>query len=173
MQTTESDNNLKYLSKPKPNKKSIHEDTVHKINNNFLQVDGNVSELDSSIEDETPKEGNPINVIIGNRPPKKTQEARIPSRRIIRRNNKGQISVYLPNIAVYNHRSLWGKFGSFVTECSELDLGVALHSEIWERKESKKHNKKIEELSELHGISYISTPRPNRRGGGSAITVNA
>ena len=51
-------------------------------------------------------------------------------------------------------------------------MGAAFHSEIWERKESKKHKRKIDEMMEMNGISYISTPRPDRRGGGSAITAN-
>ena len=37
----------------------------------------------------------------------------------------------------------------------------------------KKHQFKIEELFELKGMKYISTPRPGtRRGGGAAIVVN-
>ena len=49
-------------------------------------------------------------------------------------------------------------------------MGVAFHSEVWEKKESKKHKYKIDEMLETENIAYISTPRPNRRGGGSAIT---
>ena len=52
-------------------------------------------------------------------------------------------------------------------------MGISIHSEVWEKKENKKHQKQIEELSEIHGINYISTPRPNRRGGGCAITCDA
>ena len=45
--------------------------------------------------------------------------------------------------------------------------------EIWQKSESRKHQYKIEELLELRGIKYISTPRPgNRRGGGAAIAAN-
>ena len=51
-------------------------------------------------------------------------------------------------------------------------MGVVFHSEIWEQKENKKHQFKIHEMLEMKEISYISTPRPNRRGGGSAITCN-
>ena len=53
-----------------------------------------------------------------------------------------------------------------------MSMGVALHSEVWEKKECKKHKKKIDEMMEINGISYISTARPDRRGGGCAITVN-
>ena len=44
---------------------------------------------------------------------------------------------------------------------------------MWEKLENKKHQYKLEELFEMKGIRYISTPRPGaRRGGGAAIAVN-
>ena len=49
-------------------------------------------------------------------------------------------------------------------------MGIAFHSEVWEKKESKRHKFKIEEMLEMEGISYISTARPDRRGGGCKIT---
>ena len=51
-------------------------------------------------------------------------------------------------------------------------MGVAFHSEIWEKKEKKKHQEKLQELLEIKGIKYISTARQKKRGGGSAITVD-
>ena len=51
-------------------------------------------------------------------------------------------------------------------------MGIAFHSEVWEKRESKKHKFKIQEMFELEGISYISTARPDRRGGGCAITCD-
>ena len=50
-------------------------------------------------------------------------------------------------------------------------MHVGIHSEIWEDKEKIEHKNKIEEALELHGILYISNPRPKRRGGGAAITL--
>ena len=50
-------------------------------------------------------------------------------------------------------------------------MHLGLHSEIWQDKEKAAHKNAIEEALELHGIQYISTPRPNRRGGGAAITL--
>ena len=45
-------------------------------------------------------------------------------------------------------------------------------TEVWEKSENKKHQFKLEELLELKGIKYISTPRPGaQRGGGAAIAV--
>lgn len=90
--------------------------------------------------------------------------------KIIRRDNRGALALYLPNVAVYNHRSIWQKFNNFVTEAKETQQMLTFHSEVWEVKEKKKHQKKLEEMLELHGITYISTPRPGRRGGGCAIT---
>ena len=56
-------------------------------------------------------------------------------------------------------------------ELFECEMHVGIHSEIWEDKEKVEHKHKIEEALELHGIVYISNPRPKRRGGGAAITL--
>ena len=52
-----------------------------------------------------------------------------------------------------------------------LELTLVVHSEIWEDKEKKDHQDKIEEALEIEGIHYISNTRPNRRGGGAAISL--
>ena len=52
-----------------------------------------------------------------------------------------------------------------------LGLTLGLHSEIWEDREKKDHMDKIEEALEIEGIQYISNTRPNRRCGGSAISL--
>jgi hypothetical protein len=113
-----------------------------------------------------------IDVIVGNRPVEKTKIPRKPVRKTIRRDNRGELSLYLPNMAVYNHRSIWKKHKNFCLEFHEMSMGIALHSEVWEKRESKKHKLKIEEMLEMEGISYISTARPDRRGGGCAITCD-
>ena len=55
-----------------------------------------------------------------------------------------------------------------------LQIGyLLLGTEVWHKSENKKHQFKIEELLELKGLKYISTPRPGtRRGGGAALVVN-
>ena len=63
------------------------------------------------------------------------------------------------------------KVNNLVDEMLELDMHLGLHCEIWENKENVAHANKIEEALEIHGIQYISTPRPNRRGVGAAITL--
>ena len=51
---------------------------------------------------------------------------------------------------------------------------ISFLCEVWEKSESKKHQKKIEEMLEMKSISYISTPRPGaRRGGGAGIAFNS
>ena len=55
----------------------------------------------------------------------------------------------------------------------ERQCPVSFLSEVWEKSESPKHKKKIEEMLELKNISYISTPRPGvKRGGGAAIAFD-
>ena len=125
-----------------------------------------------SSSSETDDIESPIEVIVGHRPPVKQQQKRLPVRKTVRRDNRGELSLYLPNMAVYNHRSIWKKLKNFCLEFHELSMGVAFHSEVWEKKESKKHKFKIEEMLEMEGIRYISTARPNRRGGGCAITCD-
>ena len=72
---------------------------------------------------------------------------------------------------VTNHRSIFPKFNNLVDEIIENEIHLGLHCEIWESKENKAHANKIEEALEIHGIKYISTPLPDRRGGGAAITL--
>ena len=116
----------------------------------------------------------PIPVVIGVHPPQLHQQnhqTRAPYRQTIRRDNRVVTALSLPNIMVTNHRSIFPKFNNLVDELLENDMHLGLHSEIWEDKEKAAHANTIEEALEVHGIQYISTPRPNRRGGGAAITL--
>ena len=46
-------------------------------------------------------------------------------------------------------------------------------TEVWQEAENKRHQAAIEELLELRGTKYVSTPRPGaRRGGGTALACN-
>ena len=89
----------------------------------------------------------------------------------VRRNNRILLAAQLPTIFVTNHRSFFPKFYNFIEAMKTLDLTLGLHSKIWERLEKKTHQNKIEEAIQLEGINYISNPRPQRRGGGAAITL--
>ena len=96
-------------------------------------LDGN--EVDSASSEEEHK----IPVIIGVRPDKEPKEETNSVRKIIKRNGRGNVELFVPNVAVYNHRSVWSKYHSMVTEAKYLKLGISLHSEIWEVKEKKEH----------------------------------
>ena len=96
---------------------------------------------------------------------------RPPCRKTIRRDKHVGTALSLPNVMVTNHRSIFPKFNNLVDEILENQMHLGLHSEIWEDKEKPAHANAIEEALEIHGIQYISTPRPNRRGGGAAITL--
>ena len=96
---------------------------------------------------------------------------RTPCRQTIRRDNRAVTALSLPNIMVTNHRSMFPKFGNLIDEIMENDMHLGLHSEVWENSDNLSHAQAIEKAFELHGIEYISTPRPNRRGGGVAVTL--
>ena len=56
---------------------------------------------------------------------------------------------------------------------SERDCDILFLSEVWEQSENRKHQFKIEEMLEMKGIKYFSTPRPGaKRGGGAALAIN-
>lgn len=159
-----------------------HEHTVYDATS-LYQLDGNESFKSSHSFTSLPdadlhrvdnSENFQIGVVVGNCPQKKSlcMSRRIPVRKTLKRDNRGQLSLYLPNIAVYNHRSIWKKMNNFCIEFHEMQLGLAFHSEVWEQKENKRQKFKIEEMLQTEDISYISTPRPNRRGGGSALTCD-
>ena len=91
----------------------------------------------------------------------------------VRRDNRCLLASQLPVIFVTNHRSFFPKFYNFLDAMKTLDLTLTLHSEIWEVKENKSHQNKIEKALETEGVQYISNPRPDRKGGGAAISLLA
>ena len=140
------------------------------------QLDGNISieSLNSSIsyQDKTASNEN-IFVQVGYRPPKSEQSRLPPFRKTIRRDNKVLQAQSLPKFSLYNMRSLVPKIGHFGTDMEDRNCELSFLTEIWQKLENKKHQFKIEELFEMKGMKYISTPRPgNKRGGGAAIVVN-
>ena len=65
------------------------------------------------------------------------------------------------------------KIRDFSTDMDDRNCSISFLTEVWEKAENRKHQYKIEELFELKGMQYISTPRPGtKRGGGAAIVVN-
>ena len=82
----------------------------------IFQLDGNFSFSSSPLHQATDESF--IEVIVGNRPPPKLTKPnqRLTARKTIRRDNRGELSLYLPNMAVYNHRSIWKKLKNFCLE---------------------------------------------------------
>ena len=140
---------------------------------NIVQLDGNISlssSLDLSLDDFV---SDCIPVHTGFRPLKPVS-ARPPSvRRAIRRDNKALQGLTLPKVSCYNMRSLIPKVESLGNDMQDRNCSLSFLSEIWTKSEKKSHQYKLEELFELKGLKYISTPRSGtRRGGGVAILVN-
>ena len=138
----------------------------------FSQVDGNVSIISSPEKNELLNDRTPISVIFGYRPPKIILERPPHSRRILRRSNKAIQALALPKIACYNMRSLFPKILNFSLDMRERQTNIGFLTEVWEKKEKKKHQFRLEEMLEMSGVKYISTPRPGaQRGGGAAIVA--
>ena len=80
----------------------------------------------------------------------------------------------LPTISCYNMRSIWAKIGNLADDMNMRETDVCFLSEVWEKKDSKRHQFSITEMMEMKNISYISTPRlDGRRGGGVAIAYSS
>ena len=98
----------------------------------------------------------------------------ITARHAIRRDEGLVVALSLPNISLYNMRSIWAKAGNLADDILARQVDICFLTEVWQKLESKKHNYKIEEMLEMKGIHYISTPRPgSRRGGGVAMAFPA
>ena len=111
-----------------------------------------------------------IPVQIGYRPIKVIYERPPHSWKTLRRDNKTIQALTLPKIANYNMQSLFSKIENFSLDMQERSTDIRFLTEVWEQKENKKHQFKLEEMLELRGVKYISTPRPGaQRGGGAAV----
>ena len=99
-------------------------------------------------------------------------QERNPVRKTIKRSNKLVKSSNLPIISVSNLHSLMPKVRNFTLDMQERQIGCGLLSEVWEKKNKKKHKYEIERMLYMEGLKYISTPRPSaKRGGGAAIVA--
>ena len=88
-------------------------------------------------------------------------------------NDRIAASAELPTIAVTNFRSLGPRIQNVKDDIILRQLDVLIGSETWHKDSNRKLKDDIQELLEMHGIEYISCPRPNKkRGGGVAILVN-
>ena len=149
-----------------------HDDIVLE-HSDIVQLDGNVSINECSIQCDSFDVPLPIPVIISSRPSQRVsvEKRQCFNKRIIK-NEKLLEALSLPTFTVYNMRSIWSKLNNLAEDIIDRSVDISFLSEVWEKKENLKHQSKIEELLEMKGISYISTPRPGlRRGGGSAIAA--
>ena len=144
------------------------------------QLDGNTtlnssvcsSDQESICVDAFDMSSQSIPTQVGYRPMKVIYERPLSYKRLIRRDNKNVQALTLPRITNYNIRALFPKISNFALDMKERESDLSFITEVWEKKEKKKHQLRLEELLEIHGIKYISTPRPGaQRGGGAAIAV--
>ena len=109
---------------------------------------------------------------IGYRPANAIYERPLSTLKTIRRDNRKVEALTLPRIVNYNMRSFFPKCANFAQDVHERESDAIFLTEVWDKQENKKHQNKIEELLEMQGIKYISTPRPGaQRGGGAGIAV--
>ena len=135
----------------------------------ILQLDGNCSMLSDVVTTNT---GQAIPVQIGFRPIHTQLNRRLTCRKTIRRDNRNIEALSLPKTLNFNMRSIWSKVLNVSQDIHEREGDLIFLTEVWEKLENKKHQYKIQEMLEMHGIKYISTPRPGpKRGGGAAIAV--
>ena len=125
-----------------------------------------------STNDDYQHKPNHIPTQVGYRPARVINERPQHSRKVIRRDNKNIQALTIPNMTNYNIRALFPKIDNFARDMEERESDLSFITEVWQKLENKKHQFKLEELLEMRGIKYISTPRPGaRRGGGAAIAV--
>ena len=107
----------------------------------------------------------------GHRPAQSELPERLPPvRQTVRRSNQLVGALSVPRVTLYNARSVWAKWDNLAEDISQRQTDLCLLTEVWQVKESKKHQKAVESMMEMNGIQYVSTPQPGaRRGGGTAI----
>ena len=131
----------------------------------MTQLDGNIS-VSSSWSSQDSEDSSPIPVWTGYRPARDKPDVRTPARRTIRRSNKLVDALSAPRITLYNARSAWSKLTSLAEDMQMRSSDLCFLTEVWEQAENRRHKDAIEELLELQGIKYVSTPRPGARRGG-------
>ena len=109
---------------------------------------------------------------MGYRPTRITEQRLFSTRRTIRRDNKKVQALTLPVMTNHNMCSFFPKSNNFCQDVLDRETDISFLTEVWQKQENKKHQYKLEEMLEMKGIKYISTPRPGvQRGGGAAIAV--
>ena len=153
----------------------------------IVQLDGNAS-IGSETEENSDKDkcedhvlnqeeypnGEKIETIVGNRPEKDTSRDEIHTARKVIKRDEGLVqALSLPTISLYNMRSIWPKIGNLADDINLRETDLCFLTEVWEKKENKRHQYSIEEMLEMKDIDYISSPRPgSRRGGGVPLAFS-
>ena len=145
-----------------------YEDEEKYCGERILQLDGNMSMLSEDSESDEK-----IPVVLGNRWVAPRNARRTPVRKTVRRSNTLVDALSAPRMTLYNMRSAWSKLNSLAVDMDMRSTDLCFLTEVWQLAENKKHQAAIEELLELQGIKYVSTPRPGaRRGGGTALACS-
>ena len=127
----------------------------------------------SEDDDQDEVEGSGIPVIVGNRPSQMVTEIRDAVRVTVRRSNKLIDALSVPRMTLYNVRSAWAKWENMAEDMDTRSIDLSFYTEVLHKVENKRHQKAIENILEIKGIQYISTPRPGpRRGGGTALACS-
>ena len=131
----------------------------------ICQLDGNISVLSTQNESESQQ----IPVFIStHRQSKVSHSARIPVRRVIRRNNLVLQSINLPVIINLNPRSVYNKTEEFSLLLEQYSADAICVSESWERE-----NMPLDQLLQLDNYEIISNVKQREfKGGKPAILVN-
>ena len=154
-------------------------ETSEDTSNMFVlnQLDGNTSISESETEESSGLPATPRSIPNhwGYRPPRPPVQQRLrPVRTTVRRDNRLVEALSVPSVTLYNARSVWGKWNNLAEDILMRQTDLCILTEVWEKQESKKHQKAIESMFETNGIKYVSTPRPGaRRGGGTALACSS
>ena len=156
---------------PLPPLEDFSENSIPQLDGNMSLIFENSINLSHSLCTEEQSDMK-IPIIVGHRPTKIIYERPPHTRKTLRRDNRIITAQFLPRITNYNVRSLMPKIRSVALDIIERESDLIFLSEVWQKEDDKKHQSKIEELLELDGIKYISTPRSGvRRGGGAALAI--
>ena len=130
-------------------------------------------EVESNEGEDPDQTGSQIPVYLGNRLSPHRPALRTPVRQTVRRSDKLVDALSAPRLTLYNVRSAWSKLGNIAADMEMRSTDLCYLTEVWQQTENKRHQFAIEELLELKGIKYVSTPRPGaRRGGGTALACS-
>lgn len=91
----------------------------------------------------------------------------------VQTSNKLAEAATLPSILEVNARSLRDKLNNLAIEVKKLAVEITFINEIWEKHIDVELAEKAETIFQLHGLSYLSSPRNGKRGGGVALIFDS